>query len=81
MRTYTQLTQEQRYQIYAFLKAELNQSEIANIVGIYINQQSAGRDGVTVNSGVTGPNKPINSHGIAARQSPSRAFVTRTGAW
>jgi len=31
MSAYTQLTQEQRYQIYALLKAELNQSEIATL--------------------------------------------------
>lgn len=35
MSSYTQLTQEQRYQIYALMKAELNQSEIAAIVGVH----------------------------------------------
>ena len=35
MSGYTQLTQEQRYQIYALMKAELNQSEIAMIVGVH----------------------------------------------
>lgn len=35
MRPYTQLTQEQRYQIYALMKVELNQSEIAAIVGVH----------------------------------------------
>ena len=35
MRPYTQLTQEQRYQIYALMKAELNQSEVAAIVGVH----------------------------------------------
>lgn len=34
MRVYTQLTQEQRYQIYALMKAEHNQAEIAAIVGV-----------------------------------------------
>jgi transposase, IS30 family len=33
--SYTQLTCEQRYQIYALLKAELKQTEIANIVGCH----------------------------------------------
>ena len=35
MRTYTQLTQEQRYQIYALKKAGHKQMEIANVVGIH----------------------------------------------
>ena len=35
MTTYTQLTQEQRYQIYALTKAEHNQTEIAVIVGAH----------------------------------------------
>ncbi|OOZ38458.1 IS30 family transposase [Solemya elarraichensis gill symbiont] len=35
MSTYTQLTQEQRYQIYALKKADHNQSEIADIVGVH----------------------------------------------
>lgn len=35
MRGYTQLTQEQRYQIQALMKAGLNQTEIAAIVGVH----------------------------------------------
>ena len=35
MRTYTQLTQLQRYQIYALKKANLNQTDIAQIVGVH----------------------------------------------
>ena len=35
MRTYTQLTQEQRYQIYALKKTGHKQMEIANVVGIH----------------------------------------------
>jgi IS30 family transposase len=34
MRTYTQLTQEQRYQIYALKKMGHNQTEIANCIGV-----------------------------------------------
>ena len=34
MRVYTQLTQEQRYQIYVLMKAEHYQAEIAAIVGV-----------------------------------------------
>jgi len=32
---YTQLTQEQRYQIYALLKMDHNQTEIASVVGVH----------------------------------------------
>jgi IS30 family transposase len=35
MRTYTQLTQEQRYQIYALLKMGHNRTEIASVVGVH----------------------------------------------
>ncbi|VAW81477.1 hypothetical protein MNBD_GAMMA12-2227 [hydrothermal vent metagenome] len=34
MRGYTQLTREQRYQIYALMKAEHNQVAIATILGV-----------------------------------------------
>ena len=33
--SYTQLTQEQRYQIYALLKMKHNQTEIANVLGTH----------------------------------------------
>jgi len=35
MRTYTQLTQEQRYQIYALLKMGHSRTEIASVVGVH----------------------------------------------
>jgi transposase, IS30 family len=35
MRTYTQLAQEQRYQVYALLKMGHNQTEIATVVGVH----------------------------------------------
>jgi IS30 family transposase len=34
MNIYTQLTREQRYQIYAFLKAGFSQSAIANEINV-----------------------------------------------
>jgi IS30 family transposase len=34
MRTYTQLTQAQRYQIYALLKMGHSQTQIANCIGV-----------------------------------------------
>ena len=33
--TYTQLTQEQRYQIYALLKMEHSQTKIATVIGVH----------------------------------------------
>ena len=35
MSTYKQLTQEQRYQIYALKKAGHQQTEIANVLGVH----------------------------------------------
>ena len=35
MRTYTQLTQIQRYQIYALKKIDQNQTEIASVIGVH----------------------------------------------
>ena len=35
MRRYTQLTREQRYQIYALMKAGLFQTEIAKVIGVH----------------------------------------------
>jgi len=35
MRAYTQLTQEQRYQIKALLKMEHSQTEIAKVIGVH----------------------------------------------
>src|SRR3972149_7500214 len=35
MRTYRQLTQEQRYQIYALMKTKQSLSEIANVIGVH----------------------------------------------
>jgi len=35
MRNYTQLTQEQRYQIYALLKMDHTQIEIAKVIGVH----------------------------------------------
>ena len=32
---YTQLTKEQRYQIYALLKMGHNRTEIANVIGVF----------------------------------------------
>jgi len=35
MKHYTQLTQEQRYQIYAYMKAGYKQTEVADFIGVH----------------------------------------------
>jgi IS30 family transposase len=35
MRTYVQLTQEQRFQIYALMKAGQNQSEVSHLINVH----------------------------------------------
>ena len=42
MRPYTQLTQTQRYQIYAFLKAGFSQTDIALEIGVHKSTISRG---------------------------------------
>jgi len=58
MSGYTQLTQEQRYQIYALMKAELNQSEIAMIIGVH--KSTVSRE-LSRNAGLKGY-RPIQAH-------------------
>lgn len=61
MRGYTQLTQEQRYQIYALKKAGINQSEIAVIIGV--NKGIISRE-LKRNSGLRGY-RPQQAHALA----------------
>ena len=51
MRSYTQRAQEERYQIYALMKAELNQKEIAEVLGR--NKSTISRE-LTRNRGLRG---------------------------
>ena len=69
MRVYTQLTQEQRYQIYALMKAKLNQSEIAAIVGVHKSTVSRelGR-----NRGLKGY-RPRQAHQLAMNRRHTKA--------
>lgn len=75
MRHYTQLTQEQRYQIYALMKAELNQSEIAAIVGVHKSTVSRelGR-----NRGLKGY-RPKQAHQMALNRRLTKAQPRITG--
>jgi IS30 family transposase len=75
MRPYTQLTQEQRYQIYALMKAELNQSEIAAIVGV--DKSTISRE-VRRNRGLKGY-RPTQAHQLAVsrRHTKAQPRITR----
>lgn len=58
MRTYQQLTQEERYQIYAFRKANFNQSQIAQELGVH--KSTVSRE-IKRNSGLRGY-RPKQAH-------------------
>jgi IS30 family transposase len=61
MRTYQQLTQEQRYQIYALKKMGHNQTEIANCIGV--DKSTISRE-LKRNQGQRGY-RPKQAHGLA----------------
>jgi len=61
MRTYTQLTQEQRYQIYALLKMGHKRSEIAIVIG---NHKATGSRELRRNQGRRGY-RPKQAHQMA----------------
>jgi len=64
MSTYTQLTQEQRYQIYALMKAGHNQTEIAEIVGVH--KSTVSRE-LSRNRGLKGY-RPKQAHQLATNR-------------
>ena len=77
MRTYTQLTQEQRYQIYALMKMGHNQTEIANC--IVVDKSTISRE-LKRNQGQRGY-RPKQAHNLAMsrrRQGPCRI---QAGTW
>ena len=69
MRVYTQLTQEQRYQIYALMKAEHKQAEIAAIVGV--DKATISRE-VRRNRGLRGY-RPQQAHQFALHRRQAKA--------
>lgn len=71
MSSYTQLTQEQRYQIYALKKAGLNQTEIAVIVGV--NKGTISRE-FRRNSGLRGY-RPQQAHTLALGRRKSKSTL------
>jgi IS30 family transposase len=59
--SYTQLTQEQRYQIYALLKTEHSQTKIASVIGV--NKSTISRE-LRRNRGKRGY-RPKQAHRLA----------------
>jgi IS30 family transposase len=72
MRTYTQLTREQRYQIYALLKAGHNQTEIAQFVRVH--KSTISRE-LRRNRGLKGY-RPKQAHELAlSRRSKTKPLI------
>ena len=73
--TYTQLTQEQRYQIYALLKTEQSQTKIATVIGVH--KSTISRE-VGRNSGQRGYRPKQAHHSSVKRQKilPSQCSYT-----
>lgn len=69
MRHYTQLTQEQRYQIYALMKAGHNQTETAEIVGV--DKSTISRE-LCRNRGKKGY-RPKQAHQVATERRQAKA--------
>jgi IS30 family transposase len=76
---YTQLTQEQRYQIYALLKMDHNQTEIASVIGVH--KSTVSRE-LRRNCGQRGY-RPKQAHQLAlSRRKKARPQIpTETWAW
>jgi hypothetical protein len=77
MRTYTQLTHEQRYQIYSLLKEGLNQTEIANI--IQVHKSTISRE-LRRNRGMKGY-RPKQAHEFALRRHNKAKRLIDASAW
>lgn len=69
MRGYTQLVHEQRYQIYALMKADHTQTEIAEILGVH--KSTISRE-LRRNCGLRGY-RPKQAHGLAMDRQANRA--------
>jgi len=73
MRTYKQLTQEQRYQIYALKKANQNQSSMAKILGV--NKSTISRE-IQRNQGLKGY-RPKQAHSKTIRRHEEKRKQTK----
>ena len=77
MRTYKQLTQEQRYQIYALKKAGHCQMEIANLLGVH--KSTICRE-LRRNRGQRGY-RPKQAHGFALARRQQTCSRIRPQTW
>jgi len=77
MRTYTQLTQEQRYQIYALLKAGHNQTEIAILINVH--KSTISRE-LRRNRGPRGY-RPKQAHQFALNRRQKAKYRVREKTW
>jgi IS30 family transposase len=69
MRTYTQLTQEQRYQIHVLMKADHTQAEIADLLGVH--KSTISRE-LRRNAGLRGY-RPQQAHRLAIQRRTDKA--------
>jgi IS30 family transposase len=77
MRTYKQLTQEQRYQIYALLKAGHYQTEIAHFIGVH--KSTVSRE-LRRNCGQKGY-RPKQAHQFALHRRKKARYRIETSTW
>jgi len=77
MRTYTQLTQEQRYQIYTLMKAGHNQSEIAQLINVH--KSTISRE-VRRNRGMKGY-RPKQAHQFSLNRRKKTKCLIKTSTW
>jgi IS30 family transposase len=77
MRTYSQLTREQRYQIYALLKAGHNQTEIARIIKVH--KSTISRE-LRRNRGLRGY-RPKQAHRFALNRRKKAWYRIEGSAW
>jgi IS30 family transposase len=77
MRTYTQLTREQRYQIYVLLKAGLNQTEIAYFIKVH--KSTVSRE-LRRNRGLKGY-RPKQAHQFAFNRRKRARYRIEASTW
>jgi len=77
MRTYTQLTREQRYQIYALLKAGKNQTEIAHLIKVH--KSTVSRE-LRRNRGLKGY-RPKQAHQFALNRRKKARYRIEASTW
>lgn len=78
MRHYTQLTEHERYQIYALMKAGQDQSEVAKVIGV--DKATVSRE-VSRNRGLRGYSPKQAQCFMLARRTVSRQPRTSTCLW